>query len=218
MSARLSRASEEKDLFMISSPKSEFFSSMETDLKLLNAARRRNTDAFVRIFDMYAHALYYYALRLGCDPAMADNIVGDVFAKLLEHISAGMGPKANLRSYLYKSTHNLIIDQVRSSHKSAPLEVANSFRDDFYSRSPFLEDRVMLDAVLEVMHNDLTEDQRHVIVLRFLEGFSLKETAALLGKEVGHIKVIQNRALAKLRKILGYSGAETSHPYKTSRP
>jgi RNA polymerase sigma-70 factor (ECF subfamily) len=55
----------------------------------------------------------------------------------------------------------------------------------------------------------LTDDQRHVIILRFLEGFNLNETAAILGKQVGHIKVIQNRAITKLRKALGDSGAET---------
>ena len=52
------------------------------------------------------------------------------------------------------------------------------------------------------IQHDLTEDQRHVIILRFLEEFSLRETAATLGKEVGHVKVIQNRALAKLRKAV----------------
>jgi len=45
--------------------------------------------------------------------------------------------------------------------------------------------------------------------LRLLEDFSLNETAAILGKQVSHIKVIQNRAIAKLRTALGVSGAET---------
>jgi hypothetical protein len=50
---------------------------------------------------------------------------------------------------------------------------------------------------------ELTDDQRHVIILRFLEDFSLKETAEIIGKEVNNIKVIQNRGIAKLRKALG---------------
>jgi RNA polymerase sigma-70 factor, ECF subfamily len=53
------------------------------------------------------------------------------------------------------------------------------------------------------MNTDLTEDQRHVIILRFLEDFSLKETAEIIGKEVNNIKVIQNRGIAKLRKAMG---------------
>ena len=54
------------------------------------------------------------------------------------------------------------------------------------------------------IRNDLTEDQRHVIVLRFLEGFSLRETADIIGKQVYNVKVIQNRGIVKLRKALGY--------------
>ena len=75
---------------------------METDIELLKAARGGNTNAFVGIFDIYASALFRYALRLGCDPLTADQIVRDVFAKLLEQISWGKGPKTNLRSISIK--------------------------------------------------------------------------------------------------------------------
>ena len=107
-------------------------------------------------------------------------------------------------------THHLIIDRGPSLRRSAPLEVAKPFQDDVHSASSNLDDRVMRDVVLRVIQNELTEDQRHVIVLRFFEEFSLKETAAILGKKVSHIKVIQNRAIAKLRKNLGHSGTETT--------
>jgi DNA-directed RNA polymerase specialized sigma24 family protein len=43
-----------------------------------------------------------------------------------------------------------------------------------------------------------------VIILRFLEDFSLKETAEIIGKDVNNIKVIQNRGISKLRKTLGF--------------
>ena len=182
---------------------------METDLELLDSAKQWGKEALAKIFDLYASALFHYALRLGCDPMTADQIVWDVFARFLEQISLGKGPKTNLRSYLYQTTHRLIVDHGHSSRRNAALEVANPFRDDVNSASPSSEDRVMLDVILRVIQNDLTEDQRHVIVLRFLEDFSLKETAAILDKKVSHIKVIQNRAIAKLRKHLGYSGTET---------
>ena len=61
----------------------------------------------------------------------------------------------------------------------------------------------MMEALISAMNTDLTEDQRHVIILRFLEDFSLKETAEIIGKEVNNIKVIQNRGIAKLRKAMG---------------
>jgi RNA polymerase sigma-70 factor (ECF subfamily) len=140
---------------------------------------------------------------------MADQIVGDVFAKLLEQLSSGKGPKTNLRSYLYRATYHTIIDRGRSSHRSAPLEVVETVSADVRSTSARLEDQEMLDVILKKIRNNLTEDQRHVLILRFLEDFSLNETAAILRKEVSHIKVIQNRAIAKLRQSLGYFGDET---------
>jgi RNA polymerase sigma-70 factor, ECF subfamily len=176
---------------------------MEDDLELLNSARKWNKDALEKIFTHYASALYNYALRLGRDPLMADQIVGDVFAKLLEQLSSGEGPKTNLRSYLYQATYHMIIDYGKYSRRRASLEVADWYRDDLHFESTKLEDQALFDVVLHVLRNDLTEDQRHVIVLRFLEQFSLNETAMILRKEVSHIKVIQGRALAKLRKSLG---------------
>ena len=74
---------------------------------------------------------------------------------------------------------------------------------------PFLMTHTLSQQVLNSVWNDLTDDQRHVIILRYLEGFNLNETATILGKQVNHIKVIQNRAIAKLRQALGDSGAET---------
>ena len=64
---------------------------MESDVEHLNAARARDKEAFAKIFDLYASSLYKYAYRLGHDPIMADHIVGDVFAKLLEQLSSDRG-------------------------------------------------------------------------------------------------------------------------------
>ena len=61
---------------------------------------------------------------------------------------------------------------------------------------------MLYDAILKAIQDDLTEDQRHVIILRFLEGFSLQETAKIIGKAVSNVKVIQNRAITALRKSL----------------
>ena len=76
---------------------------MDTDHALLNAARMMDKSALVRIFELYSRALYKYALRLCGDPMLADQIVGDVFAKLLDQLSSGNGPTAHLRSYLYET-------------------------------------------------------------------------------------------------------------------
>ena len=179
---------------------------METDLTLLNAARMMDKEALVKIFELYSPALYKYALRLCGDPTMADHIVGDAFAKLLNQPSSGNGPRSNLRSYLYETTYHRMIDERRYSKRRAPLEVAASLRQDTHSAFLRLEDQIMFKQVLHVLQNELTDDQGHVIVLRFLEDFSLRETAAIIGKKADHVRVIQNRAIAKLRRTLDNNG------------
>jgi RNA polymerase sigma-70 factor, ECF subfamily len=174
---------------------------MEPEKLLLDAAKQMNEDALVKIFDLYASPLYSYALRLVGDPLLADHVVGDVFARLLEQLAAGNGPSSNLRSYLYETAYHLIVDEARSSHRRAPLEALTSLKPDVHSAWLSVEDQIIFEGILESIQHDLTDDQRHVILLRFLEDLSLRETAAILGKEIGHIKVIQNRALAKLRNI-----------------
>jgi len=176
---------------------------MEADLILLDAARNMDRDALIEIFDRYAPALYKYAIRLSSDAVMADQIVGDVFAKLVENLSAGKGPRTNLRSYLYEMAYHLILDTAESSQRSASIEVVDFIRRDASSTAISVEDRVLFESVQQAIQNDLTDDQRHVVILRFMEDFSLKETAAILGKSVGNVKVIQLRALGVLRRVLG---------------
>lgn len=180
---------------------------MRTEIPLLEAARSMDREALIEIFDLYSSALYNYALRLCNDPLLADHIVGDVFAKLLDQLSAGSGPSSNLRSYLYETTFHLIVDNARYSHRQAPLEVVDYSRHDGQASVVSLENRMLFDAVIAAIKHDLTEDQRHVIILRFLEGFSLRETADIMGKQVYNVKVIQNRGVARLRKALGHKVA-----------
>src|SRR5215216_6125793 len=182
---------------------------METDSSLLDAARMMDEEALVKIFDLYSSALYNYALRICSDPVLADHIVGDVFVKLLEQLAAGNGPNANLRSYLFESAYHRMIDEARASQRQAPLDVAISPPSDVQLS---LEDQILLRQILHAIRNELTDDQRHVIILRFLEGFSLRETATIIGKKIDHVKVIQNRALAKLRQSVENKGMRKSVP------
>ncbi len=175
-------------------------------VSLLKAAQKLDEEALTAIFDEFAPAIYKYTLRLCHDPIIADNIVGDVFAQLLEQFAAGKGPRTNLRSYLYQTAYHLVVDRSRYNQHTAPLEIAVDLNDKgrtTVSTQTQIEERVLMEALVTAMNSELTEDQRHVVILRFLEDFSLKETADIIGKDVNNIKVIQNRGIAKLRKALG---------------
>ena len=90
----------------------------------------------------------------------------------------------------------------RILNRNALLEAPEFIKSNINISFISLDNQLQFKQVLFAIQNDLTNDQRHVIILRFLEGFSLNESAEILGKKVGNIKVIQNRAIAALRKAL----------------
>lgn len=180
----------------------------ESDMTLLEAARQMDREALVKIFDIYSPAIYNYAFRLCGDALMADFIVGDVFAKLLEHLSAGRGPSTNLRSYLYEMAYHMVVDEARHSNRTTKIEKVDLVPQDKHSSNSSVEDQILFKNIMRAIQSHLTVDQRHVIVLRFLEGFSVHETAVIIGKEESNVKVIQNRAIAALRKALGHEGTK----------
>ena len=177
---------------------------MKNESALLNDAKKFDRDALVTIFDTYAPAIYKYALRLRPDPLESDNLVGDVFSALLEQFALGNGPVTNLKSYLYQMAYHLIVDRARHNSRHINIENAGDAADRMVD-SPIqiqLEERVLMEGLVSALKNNLTELQQHVIVLRFLEGFSTRETAMIINKKENHVRAIQNRGIAKLRKAL----------------
>jgi RNA polymerase sigma-70 factor (ECF subfamily) len=198
---------------------------IEEDRRLLNAAKDMDQDALVRIFDEYSTALYRYSFRLCRDAMLADQIVGDVFVRLLEQFACGNGPTSNLRSYLFQSAYHLIVDESRYSYRFTSVEDLVLYSSDGSGEVQYVENRIAGEILLQAMRNELTELQRHVVILRFMEGLSLQETARVVGKEVNNVKVIQNRAIKSLRKSLEKVearnvSANLTHitPYATNRP
>jgi RNA polymerase sigma-70 factor, ECF subfamily len=176
--------------------------SMQYDAALLNAVRRMEGEALAEIFDEYSPALYKYVQRSFSDPHLADHIVGDVFARLLDQLSCGKGPSTNLRSYLFTATQNLLVDQLRYLQRRASLDVVDLYGMGGMPAHLQSENEILLETIVQAIPEELTENQRQVINLRFVEGYSLRETAALLGKSVNLIKATQNRAITTLRRCL----------------
>jgi RNA polymerase sigma-70 factor (ECF subfamily) len=170
---------------------------------LLEAARKGDADALSQVFDSYAPALFRYAVRLCHDTAEADRIVGDVFGQLLEHLSDGRGPRSNLRSYLYQITYHVLVDHVRDASHVTNIEDAVNVSDASLSVGAQVEEQELIRELEYAIMHTLTGEQQQVVLLRFVEGFSLQETAQITGKKVNAVSVLQNRAIAKLRQVLG---------------
>jgi RNA polymerase sigma-70 factor (ECF subfamily) len=175
---------------------------MKDEAALLKAVVSLDQDALASVFDEYAPAIFKYLLRLGIGAQEADQITGDVFVRLLEKIKEGKGPRKNLRSYLFQTAYHLVVDQSRDRQRMTTLDMADSVVQESQSIQTRAEDTLLLEKLANIMERDLTEEQKNVIVLRFQEDFSLKETADIVGKNVNAVKALQNRGINKLRDAM----------------
>jgi len=145
------------------------------------AGKYLDEDTLTAIFDQFAPALYKYALRLCHDSCVADRIVGDAFAQLLEQIATAEGPRSDPRLYLYQTAYRSVATYLRESQPNFSVEPLVSASVQSHAR----DDR---EALFSTLTNELTEDQRHVVILYFLEDFNTKETAVILDKAVRAIR------------------------------
>lgn len=164
------------------------------------AGKYLDEDTLIAIFDQFSPTLYKYALRLCHDPALADNIVGDAFAELLEQFATGNGPRSDPRLYLFQTAYSSIVRYLRESQQDPSVQPVDraSEKSDITSSQPLGDEQAMKEALFSALNNELTEDQRHVMSLYFLEDFSVEETAKILGKKVNEIKV----SLRGIQKIM----------------
>ncbi len=174
---------------------------MKDESRLLRAATKLDKDALIVVFDTYAPAIYNYALRLCGDPAESDKIVGNVFTQLLEKVTADKGIPVNLRSYLYQVAYHFVNKQICRTPYLASLETGKRSPNEIppgSMQTPVAETTAM-ERFRSAFNNALSDLQRHVIILRFLEDFSADETAMIIGTTVNQVKAVQNLGLAILK-------------------
>jgi RNA polymerase sigma-70 factor (ECF subfamily) len=168
---------------------------------LLKKARQYDQKALIEIYDLYSDALFAYAFKHVGKSQLAEDLVAETFSRFLKALERGGGPEEHIRAYLYRITHNLITDSFR---REAPPtleldeEITPEEGTDPVSIVAEMQDA---DRVRNALHL-ITPEQRQVIVLRFLEGWSGPEIAQAMDKSLGSIKALQHRGLAALQRIL----------------
>ena len=170
------------------------------DDALLRLARKFDQTALAELYDRYNNGLYYYAMRLLGDPALAEDCAAETFSRLLRALRDGGGPTENLKAYLYRSAHNWITDHYRRT-PPLPLDPETDLVGPESDPGKQAELNITQSRVRAAIRL-LTPEQRQVIALRFLEGWELDEIAASLHKPVGAVKALQHRAVTALQKIL----------------
>lgn len=171
-----------------------------SDTQLLEQARGFDLNALTAIYDQYNTGLYYYALRLLGDSALAEDCVAEIFRRFLQTLRNGGGPRENLKGYLYRSVHNWITDFYRQ-RPLPPLELDAEILNPHDHPEQEAETHLVTQHMRATLLH-LTPEQRQVISLHFLEGWELAEIAEVMDKPIGAIKSLQHRALASLQRML----------------
>ena len=165
----------------------------------LVTAAQRDRRAFAPLYARYATPIYHYCYaRLGSQEA-AEDATSLVFTKALQALpryQAGV-----FRSWLFTIAHNVVTDVFRRAHDDVPLEAAG----DLFAPGPGPDELALTadgDRGLRTVVAQLPPDQRDVIDLRLL-GLSGPEIAQVLGRSHAWVKVVQFRAIARLRTLMG---------------
>ena len=167
----------------------------------LKGLRRLEPEAITQIHNRYFPDVFRFArYRLG-DPALAEDVAGETFTRLLESSSRGRGPDKNVRGWLLRTASNLVHDYYRAHYSKPTDELVETIASDEPGPAHHAEDAEEKHALREAL-KQLTEDQLNVLALRFGSGLSLAETASVLGKKPNAIKALQFRAIGALRKSL----------------
>jgi RNA polymerase sigma-70 factor (ECF subfamily) len=167
--------------------------------RLLRRARRWESDALAEIYDRYSPEIYRYVMRQLGVRYLAEECVGETFHRFLRAIRRGSGPDRHLRAYLYRIAHNWVVDHVRAE---PPLQLEEEVQAARGSEPVHvMAEQGELEEIRAALSH-LTSDQRQVVVLRYVEGWSHKEIARSMKKSSGAVKALQHRALAALRRRL----------------
>lgn len=154
--------------------------------------------AVAEAFERYAELIYRFAYRRLGNRESAQDVVAQVFAKATRGLDPAFGEDAR-RAWLFRAARTAIVDEWRSYGEcpAVPLE----WYAEELTYSPQADSQAQ-QRVARILAR-LTEAQRRVLELRFLEGKSLVETAQELGITEGNVKVLQHRALRRAAELGG---------------
>ena len=171
-----------------------------SDSELVVRAKAGDPGALTAIYERYSAAIYRYIyFRVG-EAELAEDLQAEVFLRMLEGMERYEDRGWPISAWLYRIAHDRTVDTMRRrrSRQHVPLEAWSGTCD-----GPDSAVDVQLDyEELNQMLNDLTDEQRQVIRLRFMANMSVQEVARKLGRTEGSVKALQHRGIQSLARRL----------------
>jgi RNA polymerase sigma-70 factor (ECF subfamily) len=168
---------------------------------LIERARAMEPAAWDELYSLHYPAIFRYCAYRIAEPEAAEDIAADVFVEAVRGIGRFRYRGRPFRAWLYRIAHNLTVDEHKRRARAGGARV--EFEAVNEPCGPDFASGVLDRRALQVALATLTEDQQQVVILRFLEGLSLKEVADVMRRPVGAVKALQFRAVSRLRAELG---------------
>lgn len=148
------------------------------------------------VYDELAPAVVGYLRGHGSrDP---EGLCGDVFVRVAAGLPTFRGDRAALRRWVFTIAHHRLVDELKSAVRQREQLTAEP-------PEPPGGGEHGLDLDLLAALACLTDDQRNVVVLRYVADLPIRDVAKILGKRGGAVKMLQARGLAELRARLDES-------------
>ena len=164
----------------------------DADERLLVEAAKRDPARFAELYQRNVYQVYAYVSRRVGTREEAEDITSDVFHHALENLRTFEWRGTPFAAWLVRIAAHRVIDRWRATSRQSTKPITEDPQD------PRMED-IEQRAVLFQLVKRLPEDQRRVVVMRFVEEKSIREIAQELGRSEGAVKQLQFRALEKLR-------------------
>jgi len=170
---------------------------------LVELAKKGDAEAFGQLYDHYVSTIYRYIYYRVGTHVLAEDLTSETFLRALRALSSFRWQGRDFGAWLVTIARNLVTDHFKSGRFR--LEVATGEILDYDSASDGPEDDVLSRLTNEALVTALKKlgsEQQECLVLRFLNGLSVAETAKVLSKSEGAVKQLQLRAVRNLAKLL----------------
>lgn len=166
---------------------------------LLLRAKNGDEAAFTQLYNATFQKIFRYVFFRVSHKEVAEDLTEDVFLKAFKNISTLQSN--SFEAWLYPIARNRVIDYYRSKKETVPLEAVEEILEYQSNLVDILHLQDQQKLLVKLLQ-ELGEDQQSVIKLKFFEQLSNTEIASLLNKAEGTIRIIQFRALKKLKELL----------------
>jgi RNA polymerase sigma-70 factor, ECF subfamily len=170
---------------------------------LVTLAQQGDAEAFGMVYDAYVDQIYRYLYYRVGSHALAEDLTSETFLRALRRIDTFTYTGKDIGAWFTTIARNLVTDHVKSSRFKLEVTTADMLDadrgDDGIEHQVLdrLQNAALLDAVKQ-----LKPEQQECIVLRFLQGLSVAETAGVMSRTEGAIKQLQLRAVRNLAKLM----------------